>query len=397
MSATPRLHRDEDPLSPRILGALLVSLLAHLAVLGVIQVGNDLRWWDARPFSMFRKVRITPEEIVKIQEQQRRLEEQRQAEQPQLFVQVTQPSEETPPASKFYSSQSSRAANPDPGNRTEARIDGRQSRSIRTEDAPQIPTGRPTPPPQPEAPGPADASPPTPRTAVVPPVEAVARPSAPPRLVEKAPEPARPRGLGDLALVQPEVRPRPEPEPERRPETPVRPDPAPRPEPTPRAEVDPSPAPPEVSPNAPPPAPAPRARPRTVAEAKLRQALLAGEKMQQEGGVARKGPVQLDVKGVPFGAYDEMLIAAVQNRWFSLLEERRFAGGTIGRVVVTFKLHSDGSVRIVEPTETSVDPLMTGLCVRAIRDPAPYEKWPSDMLRMIGAPSREMRFTFFYN
>ena len=375
MSATPSLYRDEDPLPPRILGALVVSLLAHLAVLGVVQVGNDLHWWDARPFAMFRKVRITPEEIAKIQEQQRQLEEKRQAEQPLLFVQVTQPADEPPPDSKFYSSQSARAANPEPANLKQPKIDGRQDHSIRVESAPQVATGRPTPPPQPEAPGPSEVSPPTPKVAKIQPVENVARPVPPPPLVEKLPEPARPAGIGDLAVVRPEVKPQPAPK-EKPPTEPV---------------------PSDSSPEAPPPAPAPRSRPRTVAEAKLRQALLAGEKMKQEGGAPRKGPVQLDVKGVPFGAYDEMLIAAVQNRWFALLEEQRFAGGSIGRVVVTFKLHSDGSVRIVEPTETSVDPLMTGLCVRAIRDPAPYEKWPSDMLRMIGAPFREMKFTFYYN
>jgi hypothetical protein len=393
MSATPRSLRDEDPLSPRVLGALVVSLLTHLAVLGLVQVGNELHWWDARPFSIFRKVRITPEELARMREQQRRLEEQRQAEQPLLFVQVTQPSEEPPPAPKHYSSLSSRAANPETGQENQARIDGTQTRSIRTESAPQVATGRPTPPPQPEEPGPADASPPIPPAPTPPPpVETVARPVAP-RLIEKAAEPARPAGLGELALARPEVRmpeePKPSPPPEAKPE--------PEPEPPVETAVVSAPTPPVAPVTAPPPTPAPRARPRTVAEAKIRQALLAGEKMQQEGGVARKGPVQLDVKGVPFGAYDEMLIAAVQNRWFGLLEERRFAGGTIGRVVVTFKLHSDGSVRIVEPTESSVDPLMTGLCVRAIRDPSPYEKWPSDMLRMIGAPSREMRFTFFYN
>ena len=145
------------------------------------------------------------------------------------------------------------------------------------------------------------------------------------------------------------------------------------------------------------PTPPPRARPRTVTEARLRQNLLAGEQMKQEGGVPRVGKVALDVRATGFGAYDEALIMAVQNRWFALLDERRFAGGTTGRVVVKFKLYSDGSVRIVEPTESTVDPLLESLCIRAVRDPAPYEKWPSDMLRMIGSNFREVRFTFYYN
>jgi hypothetical protein len=140
-----------------------------------------------------------------------------------------------------------------------------------------------------------------------------------------------------------------------------------------------------------------RARPRTVTEAKLRQELLAGQKMRQEGGVERKGPVQVDAEGLPFGAYDEAMVGAVQNRWFALLEEQRYVGGVSGRVVVRFRLHSDGTVRSCEAAETNVDPLFTELCVRAVSDPSPYEKWPTDMLRMIGSNVREMRFTFLYN
>src|SRR4030095_13348267 len=122
-----------------------------------------------------------------------------------------------------------------------------------------------------------------------------------------------------------------------------------------------------------------RARPRTVSEAKLRQNLLAGEKMRQDGGVARRGAPVLDVKGLPFGAYDEALVMAVQNRWFALLDERRFAGGVTGRVFISSRLHADGTVRECAASDTSVDPLFTSLCVRAISDPSPYEKWPSDM------------------
>ena len=39
---------------------------------------------------------------------------------------------------------------------------------------------------------------------------------------------------------------------------------------------------------------------------------------------------------------------------------------------------------------------MMYLCQRAVLDPAPFEKWPSDMRRIIGSDRREVRFTFYY-
>jgi hypothetical protein len=96
---------------------------------------------------------------------------------------------------------------------------------------------------------------------------------------------------------------------------------------------------------------------------------------------------------LPFGAYGGALIGAIQNRWFALLDERRFAGRH-GQVIVTFKLHADGSVRIIGAPRDHRRCLAHLLCVRAVRDPAPYEKWPSDAARMVGNV-REMRFTFF--
>jgi outer membrane biosynthesis protein TonB len=382
-------RRDEEPTNQRLLAAFVVSLLAHVSLFGVVQIGNQLKWWDSQPFSMFRKVRFTPEEIAKLQEEQRR----RQEEQPTIFVQVTQPSEDTPTQTALYSSLSSRAANPEPAPGDQPKIDGRQTQTLRTEDAPRIASGRPTPPPQKELPGTADASPETPSRASPQPEQVAAFEM--PKLVEKIPEPARQKGLGEMALpsVIPIPQVTPEPPVERPPERTAEITPPPKPQPTPEpVTVQAQPA--ETGQET----PAPRARPRTITEAKARQSLLSGEKMKQEGGVSRKGPVSLDVKGVPFGAYDEALIMAVQNRWFALLEERKFAGGARGKVVVKFNLHNDGSVRIVEPHESTLDDaLLTALCVRAIRDPSPYEKWPSDMLRMLGTNMREMRFTFFYN
>jgi hypothetical protein len=48
-------------------------------------------------------------------------------------------------------------------------------------------------------------------------------------------------------------------------------------------------------------------------------------------------------------------------------------------------------------SEQTVSDMLSLLCQRAVEDPAPYARWPSDMRRMIGADYRDVQFTFYYN
>jgi hypothetical protein len=85
---------------------------------------------------------------------------------------------------------------------------------------------------------------------------------------------------------------------------------------------------------------APHKRPATIKEALARNNLLAGQKMDQEGGVKRRNlESSLDVRGSPFGAYDAKIIAAVQNRWLDLLDNRNFLRDRTGKVTVRFHLN----------------------------------------------------------
>jgi hypothetical protein len=47
--------------------------------------------------------------------------------------------------------------------------------------------------------------------------------------------------------------------------------------------------------------------------------------------------------------------------------------------------------------DNNVGELLCLLCQRAVLDPAPYARWPSDMRRVIGDNYREVTFTFYYN
>ncbi len=138
-------------------------------------------------------------------------------------------------------------------------------------------------------------------------------------------------------------------------------------------------------------------RPHTLAEARL----MAGEKMKEEGGVKRSHvAASFDAIGSPFGEYDERVIDAIQQRWYDLIDARNNSSDPGGRVVVEFRLHFDGTVSDLHVVRTDVGPLLSSMCVSAISDPAPYERWPEVMYRKIkvesGLDYRDVQFTFFY-
>lgn len=145
---------------------------------------------------------------------------------------------------------------------------------------------------------------------------------------------------------------------------------------------------------------APQPRPRTLAEALARQAgsgLTAGQKYRQEGGVKRMMEFSaVDAKATPFGAYDASVFYAIQKRWYDLLDNARFSGDRRGKVVIDFRLHYDGRVSNLTIVESTVGEFLTTICRMAIEDPAPFERWPADMRRMVGQDYREVRITFYY-
>lgn len=143
-------------------------------------------------------------------------------------------------------------------------------------------------------------------------------------------------------------------------------------------------------------APKPRERPRTLAAARAQKGILTGEKMKQDGGVRSPGRISFNVKATPFGDYDAAFIAAVEQRWHDLLFDHQGTQRS-GRVIIDFKLNSDGRITDLSVQGNDVGEILGMMCQRAILDPAPYQKWPGDMRRTIGSNTREIRFTFYYN
>lgn len=138
-----------------------------------------------------------------------------------------------------------------------------------------------------------------------------------------------------------------------------------------------------------------RPRYKKVAEVRRDKGMLVGERMKLNGNVMRTGiDSSLDVKASPLGDYNYRLVQAVQERWYQLLDERKFALERTGKAVIKFSLHQDGSVSDVRTDSSTVGDTLSFLCELAIMQPAPYGKWPSEVRRLIGRDVLEVTFTF---
>jgi hypothetical protein len=292
--------------SKRLAWVFALSLLAHLLVWGGYEGGKAINLWTRLhlpPFLLFTKIKQAPPV--------------RESE-PLVFVDVNpaQATTQAPKNTKYYSSQNSRAANPDAKRDTQVpEMKGTQTEVAKTET-------------------------------VTRPDFSQLQPAMQPSQEQLA---SRQQNPGDLTLGHP-------------------------------AENQ----------------PAEQPRPRTLRQA-LAQQKLPGLQMKQSGGVRREALVpSLDVKATPFGAYDAAFIQAVTQRWYDLLDSRQFARDRTGKVVLQFHLNYDGRISDMEITQNTVGDLLGYVCQKAVMDPAPYAKWPTDMRAMVGLDYREITFTFYY-
>lgn len=339
-----------------LLTAFIISLLLHFVVIGGVELGREMGFWKTSLLPRSMQSRIV-EEVVKTAEQ-RRQQQQAQQQEPQetalVFIEVdpSQAVPEPPRDAKYYSSQSTLAANPDTADKQQAKVDGQQQ--------------------------------------VVPKSFDVMRPQQPAPKPEPVPDQ---ESKSQLVKIQPKVQtptPQPQPEPEPKKE-----------EPTPKAEDGEmlvARAKPQPEPKPAPPAQQPKPKPRTLAEARAQKGIIEGPKMKQDGGVRRHSiGTSMDVKGTPFGSYDAAFIAAVQARWYSLLDERNVTGSEAGKVVLEFRLNKNGRITEMRVVESEVNEILSWYCQRAVLDPAPYAPFPSDLRRLHHSDFREVRFTFYYN
>ncbi len=143
--------------------------------------------------------------------------------------------------------------------------------------------------------------------------------------------------------------------------------------------------------------PSERQRPRTIREAMLQKQMAPGPRPHNEGGAVQRPNASYNVKATGFGAYDRMFIDAVSTRWYDLLDNLSYEGYQSGKVVVQFTLNYKGEISNLQVLENTVTETLSLMCVKAIRDPAPFGEWTREMRLAVGEDSRRITFTFYYN
>ena len=298
--------------SRRLALALALSLTAHLMAWGGCELGKQLGVWQRLHLPAW--VHVLKAKIQPVRPEVQETE-------PLVFVDVNpeQATADAPKKTKYYSSQNSRAANPEMDRNTNVpQLNGKQTEIAKTED-------------------------------VTRPNFSKLQPAAP----QANPQPETQRPMldpGDLTLAKLEDFQQQQQE-----------------------------------------------RPRTLKQVTAQQNRLPGPQMKEEGGVHRQALVpSFDAKATPFGVYDAVFVEAVTQRWYDLLDSRQFARDRSGKVILRFHLNYDGRISDMKVTENTVGDVLGYVCQKAVMDPAPYAKWPTDMREMMDADYREITFTFYY-
>lgn len=135
----------------------------------------------------------------------------------------------------------------------------------------------------------------------------------------------------------------------------------------------------------------------TVDQAKAKQGI-RGDKMMHNGSANKLAMTSsLNVKRTAIGDYDATLVDAVQQKWDSLILDLLHGDANQpGKVVLEFRLHYDGRITNMKVNESDVGELLSLICQKAILDPAPFDRWPTEMRREIGGDFRDVKFTFYY-
>ena len=101
-------------------------------------------------------------------------------------------------------------------------------------------------------------------------------------------------------------------------------------------------------------------------------------------GVSRAGTIAIDARFSNYGDYTQRMMEAIQSSWWSIIERSRFEGVSRGRVIVSFRLHRDGTVTDAQVLGSEVTRVMTLACKDAVMAPSPYDIWRADMVAMYG-------------
>jgi hypothetical protein len=123
---------------------------------------------------------------------------------------------------------------------------------------------------------------------------------------------------------------------------------------------------------------------------------IAARKSQlNTSGTAKIGVAAFNVAESPFGAYDKIVVRAVQSRWYALIEQNGLYERA-GQVTLRFQLLDDGTVQAMEVRENTAGQVLALFCEKAVTESAPFAPLPGELRVLIGKEPREVNFTFYY-
>lgn len=134
--------------------------------------------------------------------------------------------------------------------------------------------------------------------------------------------------------------------------------------------------------------PVPRARPT------LSPDLIRGPLMRSEGSASRRGSLAIDATFSEFGEYQQQFYAALQAGWYQEIDFFQPID-TSARVVVRFRITSDGVIHDVEVLHTTAGEIATLICQTALTKRSPFRPWTEAMVKVFGH-ERVLEVAFHY-
>ncbi|MDE3083698.1 MAG: hypothetical protein KGJ37_00575 [Verrucomicrobiota bacterium] len=116
---------------------------------------------------------------------------------------------------------------------------------------------------------------------------------------------------------------------------------------------------------------------------------------QNPVGTSNIGLAAWDARWNSYGEYLQRLIDVVQAEWDNLLSNAGSLPPSGSKVIVTFRINSQGKISKIVKVDSTAGDLGSSYCVSAITDRSPYDKWSEDMVTTLG-DEQELTFTFFY-
>lgn len=122
--------------------------------------------------------------------------------------------------------------------------------------------------------------------------------------------------------------------------------------------------------------------------------LVYGSLTSSQGSAERSGAIAIDSTFSQFGEYERQFYATVQAGWYQEIDFFQPID-TSARVIVQFRIRSDGTIDEVTVLNSTASELATWICQLALTKRSPFRPWTSEMVEVFGQ-ERVIEISFSY-